>query len=355
MPIPLLAAVLPAAIGATNAMLGNVFNNKANLQATRETNAQNLDIFNQQMDYTKATQAENWRRDDSQLVRRVADANNAGLSPLAAIGGSIPNSGNIAQPSAPHLQAPHYDSIMSGVNLDSISDAIIAAKRLEVDKQNADTAQSRMLNDKEQTQQSLKQDADINAQKLAQADKQFQATINQNEAHFDKTLSNQISQFNQNLAHQIQVSTFDQKLAYQNYLINDINSIIGEADKKTGGHSSAYKLYTEENSYNAAMNAWTSRYADFIAVELGKPTRQSASQGQSSNASAGIGEGSRSNESSYKGGSYGMGLNMSANASAGQSNYNSISTDYTERDREKITRWLNANPVPIYRPEKTRW
>ena len=79
--------------------------NRTNIMLTRETNKQNMDIFNRQFDYTKATQAEAWSREDNQLVRRVNDAEKAGLSPLAALGGSNQAS-IVSQPSAPRMEAP---------------------------------------------------------------------------------------------------------------------------------------------------------------------------------------------------------------------------------------------------------
>lgn len=87
--------------------------NAANLEAVKETNQANkdiaaannelsLNIFNQQMDYTKALQQAEWNRADSSLQRTVADAGLAGLSPLAALGNINPTGNIVSQPSAPN-------------------------------------------------------------------------------------------------------------------------------------------------------------------------------------------------------------------------------------------------------------
>ena len=71
-------------------------NNEANIAMQRETNALNkqiadeanalqLNMFNEQMDYTRQVQEEEWNRADTQLQRAVADAELAGLSPLTAL------------------------------------------------------------------------------------------------------------------------------------------------------------------------------------------------------------------------------------------------------------------------------
>lgn len=311
--------------------------NRTNIMLTRETNKQNMDMFNRQFDYTKATQAEAWNREDNQLVRRVNDAEKAGLSPLAALGGSNQAS-IVSQPSAPRMEAPQVNSVMSGFNFDSMADAFIAGKRLEIDKQNADTQAKKVMNEKEIADQSLQQSATIEANKLETATNNLKMQLDQNRENLDKQLAQDMIKFNGTLALQTRAQNFEEKLQYQKYLIDDINSLVNEADKKTGGQSSAYKVYTEENSYRAAMNAWTARYNDFITTQLDKPTKSSYQTGAGANSGAGISE-------------YGTG---GFNYQAGEHRNTGGSLDYTERDRQKVIRWLNANPVPIYRPAK-RW
>lgn len=322
--------------GIASGLLGIVGQHSANqtrMQIAKDTNQMQMDMFNQQFDYTKQTQAEAWRREDNQLERRVADAQNAGLSPIAALGGSNQAS-IVSQPSAPHLIAPQIDSITSGVNFDSAIDALIQDKRLKIEQQMADTQAKKVLNDDENTKTSLQQTAQIEVDKLKLNNEQFTKNLQNEQFQFDKKLGQDMTQFNRTLELSTRAQTFNEKLQYQKYLIDDVNSIVQEANSKTGGQSSAYKVYTEENSYRAAMNAWISRYNDFITTQLSDPTKLSLSQADSASASTG------------------MGASMvgSVNASASDSMSQSISKDYSERDRQKVVRWLNSNPVPIYRP-----
>lgn len=117
--------------------------NEANAAMTRETNAMNkqiadeanklqLDLFNQQMDYTRQTQQTEWDRADSSLQRAVADASKAGLSPLATLSSGGSASGSVvSQPSAPQMHVPTmYAAQMNPMNpayFTSINDAARAA------------------------------------------------------------------------------------------------------------------------------------------------------------------------------------------------------------------------------------
>ena len=78
--------------------------NALNKRIADERNALQMNMFNEQMDYTRKLQETEWNRADTQLQRAVADAELAGLSPLTALGAG--STGQIvAQPSAPSLQA----------------------------------------------------------------------------------------------------------------------------------------------------------------------------------------------------------------------------------------------------------
>ena len=99
--------------------------NALNKQIADERNAMQMDMFNQQMDYTRQVQETEWNRADTQLQRAVTDAELAGLSPLAALGAG--STGQVvAQPSAPSLQAAQmvspYNNPMNPVDFQSLRD-----------------------------------------------------------------------------------------------------------------------------------------------------------------------------------------------------------------------------------------
>ena len=99
--------------------------NVVNKQIADERNAMQMNMFNQQMDYTRQVQEQEWNRADSQLQRAVADAELAGLSPLSALGAG--STGQVvAQPSAPSLQAAQmvspYNNPMNPVDFQSLRD-----------------------------------------------------------------------------------------------------------------------------------------------------------------------------------------------------------------------------------------
>lgn len=112
------AVALVSSIGST---ISNSVSNKSNL------------------DYNDRTNSDIMGREDNYLQRRVADAENAGLSPLAAIEGSS-GSTNIS------AIGGRQDSVLDGSALSSsfsdILNSISGARNADVNKQ-------RMLNDKE--------------------------------------------------------------------------------------------------------------------------------------------------------------------------------------------------------------
>ena len=78
--------------------------NYTNMAIARENNAAQMDMFNQQMDYTKALQQQQFDREDTSYQRTVEDLQASGLSPLAMTG--TDSAGQVvAQPSAPQLES----------------------------------------------------------------------------------------------------------------------------------------------------------------------------------------------------------------------------------------------------------
>lgn len=337
---PLILGAGIAATAATLQMAGNLMSNKENVEMQKETNAMQMDQFNKQMDYTKSTQAEQWRRDDTMLQRSVADAQAAGLSPLTAAG--LGNTSTVvAQPAPPHLQAPHVDSIMSGVNMDSLIDTLIQSKRLDLEEK-------KYLTEDENRDLDRQAELDMTAQKL-----DVQVDI------FKKQEDNKMAMFTANLSHLIRVQDWDEKMDYQKAMMDEMDKFQKDALGKSHGATTNYKVYDDKDKYESAMQSWANRFDAFLAIYVQTPSKMSESHGfnMGANAGANIGGSSGSTGSAWdrsggtSGGQSGSGL-AGANAGYNTGKNDSWSFDATQDRQMRLAQWFAKNPVPVYRPYK---
>jgi len=103
-----------ALVGAGGGLVGAGLSAAANFANIREQGkSRELQerMFNEQMDYAKATQQTTWDREDTALQRQIEDARASGLSPLAVVGSGGASSGQVvSQPNAPTPITPQYDA-----------------------------------------------------------------------------------------------------------------------------------------------------------------------------------------------------------------------------------------------------
>lgn len=312
-------------------------------------NRQNMEMFNRQMDYTEQTQREAWRRDDTSLQRSVADAQAAGLSPLAALNAGGSNASVVSAPHAPNIQ-PIYDGMFASEAGGNIVDAMIADKKLQLEEESLNIAKTKNLNDYELRSAEIKQQATLAADAIKATNVNLKMQIASTEDIAEKKLLQDAYQFTTNIERLNRITDFDQRMEEQKYLIDEIDSMMKEARGKTGDISSNFKVYDDYNKYVNAFTSWTNRNKDRIDIALASPSSASSARSTSAGGSAGVNLGLGGNESSYKGGSYGTsqsaGANMSLNGSSSVFN----STDFSIRDKAILANLLNEDPVPIYRP-----
>lgn len=107
----------------------SIFNNERNIRAQerandanealqREMNQQNQENWQTEFDYVKEQNALTRQREDNAIQRQVADAESAGISPLAVAGtgGASASSVNSA-PVAPEMQAPFVQAPQSDLSI----------------------------------------------------------------------------------------------------------------------------------------------------------------------------------------------------------------------------------------------
>lgn len=117
------------AVGGILGAGASIFNNERNIRAQkrannanealqREMNQQNQENWQAEFDYTKQQNELTRQREDNAIQRQVADAESAGISPLAVAGtgGASASTVNSA-PSAPEMQAPFVQAPQSDLSV----------------------------------------------------------------------------------------------------------------------------------------------------------------------------------------------------------------------------------------------
>ena len=226
-------------------------NNTANIQMQRETNALNkqiadeanalqLNMFNQQMDYTRQVQEEEWNRADTQLQRAVADAELAGLSPLTALGAG--STGQVvSQPSAPSLHAAQmvspYSNPMNPVDFQSLRDLDRAV--LDIIKQDRQSSSSEKIEKYKQEQENSRF-----TQQLRQSSALTNKQLNLENSKESRRLQEQVREFNATL----EVTKTENNRRYK---LEELKTLKEYALSLTGGASGNFKKC---NSFNEWQN-----------------------------------------------------------------------------------------------------
>lgn len=312
--------------------------NAANLQAVQETNQANkdiaaannqlsLDIFNDQMDYAKAVQQEEWNRADSSLQRTVADAGLAGLSPLAALGNVDPTGQVVSQPSAPSLSTAQMVAAQQNPFVaDNLFDASLAQSLIDVFKNDKTLSSNEKIQGMKDEVEKYKFD-----KQFSETVRQFDATLEQNKTLENNRLSQDWKKFNDNLSYLNKKFDKEHAVAVSEHLSSLAKGL-------TNNSSTAYKRYTDFDKYQSDFKIWLQGYAEF----LGSTKKDYDSYLQS--------------QSQHQGNNVGGGFNMlgvgGVNADVGQSSGSSSEQSYNQSSwlSHRRTQYFNAHPVPIYWP-----
>lgn len=261
-----------------------------NTVSQHNINQQQMELYNQQLDWSKAVQQETWNREDTALQRRVEDAQAAGISPLASVNGH--SSGTVvSQPSLPSQVAPQFDasSIQSGI---------------------METANLAYLYDKMNSDESLKKaDQDIQREKMVQ----------------------DLSMHQDKLAQELVIlhSTND----HQEKMLVQEDILKNNAQYLADNHNSV-NIFTDESKYQAAMGVWTKKYSTFL---------NSLQDSESNSGSISVsGQGSTS----------AFGTGASGGGSLSTSDSNSLS--FSQANQEKIKAFFKENPLPVMQDKNGR-
>ncbi len=301
--------------------------NKSNERNVDKTNALQLDMFNKQMDYTKALQQEEWARQDSAYQRTVDDLVNSGLSPLLASGGATSSGAIVSAPSAPHLSvaqaiAPQFDTTF----ISDLTRELIASETTKsVAEANNEATRLNLLSSLESSEKQL--DMQIKSNETLAENKQFQ----------------EFQQFLTNSRLSLSVSDRDSVVNFATQAHRDISNLLG-ADVPV-------KVIRDYDEWLSAYTSWWSNFmsssvlADIENVTSSSSTSTSSgsSFGSSDKASVGLGVAGS--------GSVSTGVGSSENSSKSNSfGYSSQKTGSNFLLTQKLQKYCRNNPYPSYYP-----
>ena len=292
--------------------------NALNKQIADERNAMQMNMFDQQMDYTRQLQETEWNRADTQLQRAVADAELAGLSPLTALGAG--STGQIvSQPSAPSLQASQmvspYNNPMNPVDFQSLRDLDRAV--LDIVKQDRQSSSQEKIEKYKQEQENSRFTAQLR-QTSALTNKQ----LNLENSRESRRLQEQVREFNATL--ETTKTENDRR-----YKLDELDRLKGYALALTGESSGNFKKISDYKEWETEFNQWSKDYVEYSNTITADYYSQSKSKGGSGSADVGI--------AGIKGG-------VSASGQTSSSKTESFSVYY----RHKMASYFARNPVPVY-------
>lgn len=298
--------------------------NVLNKRIADEANALQLDMFNQQMDYTRQIQEQEWNRADTQLQRAVADAELAGLSPLTALGAG--STGQVvSQPSAPSLHASQmvspYANPMNPVDFASLRDLDRAV--LDIIKQDRQSSSTEKIEMYKQEQENSRF-----TQQLRQTSALTNKQLNLENSKESRRLQEQIREFNATL----EVTKTENNRRYK---LEELDTLKGYALSLTGGASGNYKKCDTYKEWEVDFNKWCSAYAEESASITADYISTSKSKGGSGSIDIGI--------------PYNPAIPFTKGGISGSGQTSdSKSESFAEYYKHRMASFFANNPLPIY-------
>lgn len=294
--------------------------NSTNMSIAQANNAAQMDMFNQQMDYTKALQQQQFDREDNSYQRTVKDLQASGLSPLA-MNGTDSAGQVVAQPSAPQLESARAQPFLADTpqfDMASIVDNVLKNRELDLEE-------AKIGNEKIKADLDRKERADENTQIINAQMERLNKQLTSNEYIANTKVNKDIEMFNAQISETVRSHTVDEQNANQKILLERAKGL-------TNGKSTAYKIYDNKDEYDVNYKSWVQQYSRAIDEIYLTPSKKSESETSSGGARLGA---------------------FSINASGDGSSGHSSSEDITARQDEKMAQWFDAHPVPIYYPNKS--
>lgn len=277
--------------------------------STEWTNKSNQKINEQNLDFQKAQTQEAWERDDTYYQRSTADAEAAGLSPLA-INGAMPSSSPLGAPSPIAMQAPQFDT-------NALMQAILSSAELgETNRHN--------VTGENQRAQEIQNDT----KELELKGKQLDIQNKDVESQIKYRISMQKLE-SRRIAETIRANKKDEEIKENEYNLKkasfESERYYKEIKAQAGGDDVPYKVINDWNDYLSARDIYLQAYNDFLD-EIGS-TRTATSSSSAGGANVGVA-------------GVGVGINGSG------SDYNS--DDISMKQKVMWDKFQKSHPVPVF-------
>lgn len=296
-----IAVAVIGLIGALAATVGGAASQHATNKANQEINQRNLDYQTQQ------TQA-SWERDDNYYQRSVADAQAAGLSPLA-INGAMPNTAPLSAPNPIGMQSPFDSSSLMNTMLGSLELGETKRSNIKAEEQRAEE----ISNDAKEI--AIKAQSLTIENKKVEADIKHQANLIKLETRriAETERANKKSEDFKEKQYNLEKASFESKRYFE------------EIKHQTGGEDIPYKTYDNFEEYLTARDIYLSSFNEF----LDSISQTSTADMHSKNGGAG-------------GSVTGTGLNIQA----GATDYHS--ENWSEKQKMMYDKFRQSHPVPVF-------
>lgn len=288
------------------ALIGTVITAIVSSQSVKNTNQANEAINERNLDYTASQTQAAWERDDTYYQRSVADAQAAGLSPLA-INGAMPNSSPLSSPSPIAMQAPQFD-------INSLIQSMTTASQISETKRHNIKEEELRADEIVNTSKELK----LKAQRLELDNKDVQSQI-EYRASLAELEGKRIAE----TARSNQAKENLEKMSYQS------KRYFEEIKHQAGGENVPYKVYNNFEQYLTARDIYLTAFNKFID-DVGL-TRQAKADSSQLGFNAG--------------GSY-FGTGANAGVNNNESAYDM--KDWSQQNEIAWKKFQQQYPVPVY-------
>lgn len=260
---PLIGAAI---IGGAAAIGSTVYSNWKNEQNVSATNESNRDISRENREWQEAMVEKTWaredalrneanEREDTALTRAVADAKNAGLSPLAVVNSG--GAGTASNPSTASVSGeapiPAQSYTVQPMDFSEILGSFASQANLdEMARHNKATesqAQDELKARIEQANAELQLQASQFAQTMEQTDSHFMLQYEQSASQFSAQLSQQ------QVFHYDDLNDRDKQRAFDSFQSQNMQTVdLALEFSRSTGVRTVFKPYTSYTEYSSAMD-----------------------------------------------------------------------------------------------------
>lgn len=271
---------IAALAGVAGTLIGSLFNAKS----TEKTNETNAKINQQNLDYNAAQTQQAWERDDTYYQRSVADAQAAGLSPLA-INGAMPNTSPLSAPNPIAMQAPQ-------INTNDLLQSILGSGQLVENTRHNKEEENLRGEEIKNTASEIK----LKADSLQLENKKVEEEI--------KYRANLVSLESKRIAETERANKANESIKEKEYNLNKLSfeskRYYEEIKHQAGGEDVPYRVYDNYQDYLTAREIYLEAFNKFIDDVGYSKYAQADSSSLGVNANVlGTGGGANNTESAY--------------------------------------------------------